>query len=186
MTGYCDYLFLLQPSDVVKHQIRYCKLKASQHIGGYKGMHATAHISICELGRKKPSFIKSYIDAVRDKIHSVPPVTLETNGFNFFAHADKHMTIYAAIKPTYKIDNWFALLKQQLNDRKPMVPHITVTRYINIDDFYKLWPELRLVGYQEKFTADRLTILQKETFKPNAKYEILEEIYFKNELKSRY
>ncbi|WP_345955902.1 2'-5' RNA ligase family protein [Mucilaginibacter sp. PAMB04168] len=186
MEGYYDYLFLLQPSDAVKEQIKHCKLKACEYIGHYQGMKATAHLSICEITRQKPHVIDSYLQTVKNKVNSIPPVNLEINGFDFFMHSNEHMTIYAAIKPTYKTDNWFALLKKLLNSKRPLTPHITVTRYIPVNDFYKLWPELRQVRYQDSFVANRLTILEKETFKPNAKYNIREEIYFKNELKAQY
>ncbi|MFD1258910.1 2'-5' RNA ligase family protein [Mucilaginibacter terrae] len=183
MESYYDYLFLLQPSEHVKKQINHCKFKASDYIGPYPGMKSTAHISIEDLTRQKPYVIKSLIDGVRNKIASMPPVTLQIDGFQFFTHNENYMTIYAAIKPTYKSDNWFSLLKKQLNSKTAITPHITVTKHIPVDAFYKLWSELRLVNYKETFTADRLTILQRETFKPNARYAIYEELHFKNELR---
>lgn len=186
MESYYDYLFLLQPSDHVKKQIGYCKFKATNYIGPYPGMKATAHISIENVTRQKPYVVKSLVDSVRHKIASMPPVTLQIDGFHFFTHNEDYMTIYAAIKPTYKTDNWFTLLKKQLNAKQSVTPHITVTKHIPVDAFYKLWTELRLVTYNETFTADRLTILQRETFKPDAKYIIYEELYFKNELSYRH
>jgi 2'-5' RNA ligase len=183
MESYYDYLFLLQPSDQVKQQIGHCKTKATEYIGPYPGMKSTAHISIEDLTRQKHYHIKSLIDSVRNKIASMPPITLQIDGFQFFTHNTDYMTIYAAIKPTYKTDNWFSLLKKQLHCKKPLTPHITVTRHIPVDAFYKLWSELRLVNYKDNFTADRLTILQRETFKPDARYSIYEELYFKNELR---
>ncbi|MDT3401544.1 2'-5' RNA ligase family protein [Mucilaginibacter terrae] len=183
MNDYNDYLFLLEPSDVVKKQVEHCKLKASEYIGTYPGVKGTAHLSICMLERQKPHIINSFIESIKNKINSMPPVTLQVNGFEYFVHGEDRMTIYAAIKPTFKSDNWFALLRKQLNTKKLITPHITVTKHITTDDFYKLWRELRLVPYKESFTVDKLTILVKETFKPNAKYDIYERLYFKNELK---
>lgn len=183
MESYYDYLFLLQPSENVKKQIGYWKVMAANHIGPYPGMKATAHISIENLTRQKPYFIKSLVDSMRNKITSMPPVTLQIDGFQFFTHTEDHMTIYAAIKPTYKTDNWFSLLKKQLNSKKDITPHITLTKHIPADAFYKLWSELRMVNYKETFTAEKLTILERETFKQNAKYTIYDELYFKNELR---
>jgi 2'-5' RNA ligase len=183
MESYNDYLFLLQPSEPVKQQISHCKVKATEYIGIYPGMKATAHVSITDLTRQKPYFIKTLVDSVRNKIASMPAVTLEIDGFRFFIHNEEYMTIYAAIKPTHKTDNWFTLLKKQLNCKRNVTPHITVTRHIPVDSFYKLWPQLRLFPYKETFTADKLTILERETFKPDAKYRIYEELYFENKLK---
>jgi len=182
MESYYNYLFLLQPSEMVKTQIGHCKFKASEYIGPYPGMKATAHVTIEDITRQKPYVIKSLLDVARNKISSMPPVMLQIDGFQFFTHNEGYMTIYAAIKPTNKTDNWFNLLKRQLNSKQIITPHITVTRHIPVDSFYKLWRELRLVNYKDTFTADKLTILEKETFKPNAKYRIFEELYFKNEL----
>jgi 2'-5' RNA ligase len=182
MESYYDYLFLLQPSEVIKKQIGHCKFRASNYIGPYPGMKATAHVSIEDLTRQKPYVVKSLINTVRNKIASMPPAMLQIDGFRFFTHNQDYMTIYAAIKPTYKTDNWFSLLKKQLNSKKPITPHITVTRHIPVDDFYKLWSQMRLLTYQENFTAEKLTILERETFKPNAKYRIYDELFFKNEL----
>jgi 2'-5' RNA ligase len=183
MESYNDYLFLLQPSDPVKQQIGHCKVKASDYIGIYPGMKSTAHVSIEELTRQKPYVIKSLLDSVRNKISGMPPVNLQIDGFQFFTHNEQYMTIYAAIKPTYKTDNWFLLLKKQLNAKRTITPHITVTRHIPVNSFYRLWPHLRVFPYKDTFTADRLTILERETFKPNAKYRIYEELYFENTLK---
>ena len=183
MTDYNDYLFLLEPSDEVKEQIRHYKLKAGEYIGQYPGMKSTAHLSICDISRQKPHIINTFIESVKNKVQSMPPVMLQINGFEYFVHGDDHMTIYAAIKPTYKTDNWFALLKKQLNIKKQITPHITVTKYIPADGFYKLWPELRLLPYKESFTVDKLTILVRETFKPNTRYEVYDRLYFKNQLK---
>jgi 2'-5' RNA ligase len=182
MESYYDYLFLLQPSEQVKKQIGYWKATAFKHIGNYPGMKATAHISIENLSRQKPYIMKSLIDSVRNKVASMPPVTLQIDGFEFFTHSENQMTIYAAIKPTYKTDNWFNLLKKQLHTKTNITPHITLTKNISADAFYSLWSELRLITYKETFTADRLTILERETFRPNSKYTIYDELYFKNEL----
>ena len=183
MESYYDYLFLLQTSEEVKKQIGHCKFKASDYIGPYPGMKSTAHVSIENLVRQKPYVVKSMVDMLRNKITSMPPVTLQIDGFHFFTHNESYMTIYAAIKPSYKTDNWFNLLKKQLNAKKHITPHITVTKHIPVDAFYKLWSELRLVSYKETFTAHKLTILQRETFRPNAKYSIYDELHFKNELR---
>jgi 2'-5' RNA ligase len=182
MESYYDYLFLLQTSEKVKKQVSEWKMKASECIGPYQGMKSSAHISIENITRQKPYVIKSMIDAVRNKINSMPPVTLQIDGFQFFTHSENCMTIYAAIKPTYKTDNWFNLLKKQLNCKKPVTPHITITKSISADSFYKLWSEMRLVSYQETFTADKLTVLERETFKSDSKYIIYDELHFKNQL----
>ncbi len=182
METYQDYLFLLQPSDTVKHQIRQCKLKASAYIGNYPGMKGTAHISLFNTHRQKPHVIGSFIEMLRRRIESMPPVTLDLEGFQFFVHGEKSVTIYARIKPSYRSDNWFELLKKQLRTKNELIPHITVTKAISYDSFFKLWPELRSVNYADTFTVNELTILARESLNPNTSYRILEKIPFKNQL----
>lgn len=182
METYQDYLFLLQPSETVKHQIQHCKLKASTYIGNYPGMKGTAHISLYSTPRKKPHVIGSFIDTLRRRIESMPPITLDLEGFQFFAHGAQAATIYAYLKPSYRTDNWFELLKQQFRTRGSFTPHITVTKNIPYDSFYKLWPIFRQVKYTDTFTVNELTILAKESLNPNTSYRILEKIPFKNQL----
>jgi 2'-5' RNA ligase len=184
MEIYQDYLFLLEPSDTVKQQIGHCKLKASDHIGIYPGMKRRAHISVINVVRQKPFFIKGFIDNIRSNIESMPEVTIEVEGFDFFVHGAVSATIYASIKPTYRTDNWFKLLREQLKMKRDFTPHITITKAIPFDDFYKLWPELRGLKYADSFTADRLTVLAKNSLKPHSIYEHIEDIYFKNKLKT--
>jgi 2'-5' RNA ligase len=178
MESYYDYLFLLQPSETVKKQIHHCKYKASNYIGPYLGMKSTAHITLEDITRQKPYIVKSLVDSARSRVARMPPIMLQIDGFHFFTHNEKYMTIYAGIRPTFKTDTWFNLLKNELKFKKPITPHITVTKHIPVDAFYKLWTELRLVDYKESFIADRLTILERETFKPNAKYKVYEELHF--------
>jgi len=184
MESYNDYLFLLQPSDAVKEQIANFKAIAAECIGPYVGMKSTAHISIEDITRQKPYVIKSLMDIARNKITGMPPVNIQIDGFSFFTHnKEEFMTVYAVIKPSNRTDNWFILLKKQLNSKRPITPHITVVKYIPVDSFYKLWPKFKALNYKNTFTIDRLTILERETFKPNAKYRIYEELYFENTLK---
>ncbi|MVN91215.1 2'-5' RNA ligase family protein [Mucilaginibacter aquatilis] len=182
MTDYKDYLFLLEPSEDVKNQIKHYKLKACEYIGTYPGVKGTAHVSLCYIERQKPHIVTTAINSFRNKVYGMPPVKLQVDGFSFFLHGNNSATIYAAIKPTQKTDNWFALLNKQLNVKATITPHITVTKAIPVDDFYKLWPHIRSVEYKDSFVVDKLTILARETFKPNARYEIYERLDFKNQL----
>lgn len=176
----CDYLFLLPATLPLKFKISCCKFLAGDIIGPYAGINHPAHLTIIELPNQDSYLVRSWIRQLRPKINSLPPVTFHINNFGLFEHGEESLTIYAAIKPTYKTDNWLDMLKQQLKTSKPTVPHITITKTISYDNFLQLWPVFRHKQLQEKFMADRLLILEKETFNPSSKWQIYETLYFKN------
>ena len=95
MESYMDYMFLLKPSEEVKHAISGCKLGVSKHIGPYVGMQGKAHISVFRKNRCKPYLVRPYIDQLKYKLATMPPVNIEVDGFWFFAHGSEKMTIYA-------------------------------------------------------------------------------------------
>jgi hypothetical protein len=185
MESYNDYMFLLKPSEPVKQVVKKCKEGVGEFIGPYAGMNGKAHISIFSKERCKPYLVRPYITSLKNKIASMPPVTIEIDGFSFFVHGPKKMTIYAQIKPSYKLDNWLELLKQQLDLKNlRLTPHITITKTIDIDSFYRVWPIFKYLNYKETFTVETLTILERETLNNRSKWMVYEELPFKNELRS--
>jgi len=181
MSAYKDYMFLLRPSALVNQQIKFFKEKAAAHIGVFPSLKSSAHISITEYTRQKPFMMEPALDMATKRIERMAPVQLQINGFNFFPHGEERMTIYAVIQPTYQTDKWFDTLSKQLQLKKKITPHITIARSIGIDAFYQLWPHFRPIAYKERFEVTQLTILERETFAPNKKWEIYREIPFKKD-----
>ncbi|MBS7563293.1 2'-5' RNA ligase family protein [Mucilaginibacter sp. Bleaf8] len=178
--NYADYLFLLPPNEHIKEKIAQYKQFAGNVIGSYPGMNATAHISVMHLYRQKPYFIKPFMETIRHGVVGTPAIILHVDGFQFFTHKDETMTIYAAIKPTYQTDNWFSGLKKKLKvGNQPFTPHLTILKTIPIDSFYKVWPLFKSQTYQDKFTVNRLFVLEKDSLNKQDRWKIHDEIAFR-------
>ncbi|QJD95140.1 2'-5' RNA ligase family protein [Mucilaginibacter robiniae] len=142
-------------------------------------MQTQAHLTIHEFSRKNPGHIQEFVQQLYPKINNMPPITFQIDNFSSFKHGEESRTLYAAIKPTYKTDNWLALFKQHLNVGEVITPHVTVAKNISIDQFLLLWPIFTNELFQEKFIADRLMILERESLKPDCKWKIYRELYFR-------
>lgn len=180
ITSYADYLFLLSPPENIKHEISRYKKASVKYIGEFGSMHTPAHITVNQLERQKPYIIDAAIENIEAKINAMPSVLLHLDGFKYFEHLHSKMTIYAYIRNTSAMENWFTLLRKNLNIKKALVPHITVVRNIPEVDFKKLWPNFKNKKLLEPFWLSELKILQRETFGTTAeKWEPYKTIQFK-------
>lgn len=185
MSGYCDYMLLLRPDEPVNARIAYYKAFAEGLIGNYPSARSTAHISIAQYIRRKPFVMRPAIDDLHPRLRTMKAVTLQINNFNFFVHKNDTFTIYAAIEPTYRGDNWFNTLAQHLHvNRKSFIPHLTIARAINENAFYKLWPQFKYMVFRQPFVIDNLTVLERETLNSYSKWSIYHEFKFESEAES--
>ncbi|MDN5289369.1 MAG: 2-5 ligase [Mucilaginibacter sp.] len=164
MTMYEDYLMLLSPPEGIKHEITRYKKASAKLIGNYKSMDSPAHISIQHLERQKPFMAETNIDRIEKDLNTLPPVLLHIDGFKYFTHLHNRMTIYAHIRITPSVDEWFTSIKRKLKIRKTIIPHITITRDISGNDFDQLWPNFRHKKLVEPFWVNELIMLKRETF----------------------
>jgi hypothetical protein len=164
MTGYNDFFMLLSPSDKVKAMVRNFKIDASDLIGMYDSIGSIAHISIMKKHRQRSFLTHPEITEFRKRLCLIPPVTLNINGFDHFNHGNEYRTIYARINQSPETTHWFKMLKQHLKIKEFMVPNITICRNIPVADFEKLWPHFKTLEFNDTFTVNHLTILQRETF----------------------
>lgn len=181
MTSYADYLFLLSPPDNVKNEIVRYKKASVKYIGEFTGVNSPAHITINQLDRQKPYMVDIAFERIENKLHAMPPVLLHMDGFKHFEHLHSKMTIYAYIRSTPAMEDWFSLLRKNLNIKKALVPHITVVRNIPEADYNKLWPNFKNKKLLEPFWIYELKVLQRESFGTTAgKWEPYKTIRFKN------
>lgn len=178
MKNYADFMILLSPPDQVKALVRDHKLHAAKIIGNYESMHSIAHISIKKMHRQKSFLTTPLILGLNIKLATIPPVTLTIDGFDYFNHGEDFKTIYAKISSTPEITQWFKTLKKHLNIKEFMVPHITIARNIPVSDFNQLWPHFKALKWNENFTVNELTVLEKETFAPFAKWNLFTTLPF--------
>jgi 2'-5' RNA ligase len=177
---YEDYLMLLTPPEEIKHEITRYKKASAKLIGNYKSMDSPAHISILHLERQKPFMAETNINQIEKSLNTLPPVLLHIDGFKYFTHLHGRMTIYAHIRITPSVDEWFTSLKKKLKIRKTIIPHITITRDIPGNDFDLLWPNFRHKKLVEPFWANELTMLKRETFAPSPQWTPFKVFEFKS------
>jgi len=177
---YEDYLMLLSPPAIIKHEIARYKKASARLIGEYKSMDAPAHISILHMERQKPFMADKNIILMEQSLNQLPPVLLHWDGFGYFTHLHNRMTIYGNIRGTPATDEWFSQLKKKLKIKKHIVPHLTVTRNIPEHDFNTLWPHFRHKKIVKPFWINALTVVKRDTFDAYAKWEFFKAFQFKN------
>ncbi|MEO7212243.1 2'-5' RNA ligase family protein [Mucilaginibacter sp.] len=181
MNGYSDYLFLLTPPENIRHEVARYKKASVKYIGDFGSMNSPAHITINQLERQKPYMIDAAFERMESTLQAMPPVLLHMDGFKHFEHLHSKNTIYAYIRSTPATENWFALLRKNLNVKKAVVPHITVVRNVPEADFTKLWPNFKHKKLLEPFWISELKILQRESFgTTHGKWKTYKTIPFKN------
>jgi 2'-5' RNA ligase len=180
MYMYEDYLLLLSPPEAIKQEISRYKRASAKLIGNYKSMDSPAHISIQHLERQKPFMAEKNLNLIETALNELPPVLLHLDGFKYFSHLHSRVTIYAHIRITPAVDEWFTQLKRKLSIRKGIVPHITVTRDIAGPDFERLWPNFRHKKLVEPFWVRELVMLKRETFAHEPQWQHFKVFEFKN------
>lgn len=162
MEAYKDYMILLSPPANIHEQVKKYKQAAHRLIGDFEGLHSKAHISLKRLHRQKPFWTEPLFEKLEKELSLIEPVTLQLNGFATFLPTD-YTTIYAAIKSTPEMEDWFKRLRKCLNEKKA-VPHITIARQVPNELARKLWPKFKDRPWHEEFEVKHLTLLQRETF----------------------
>lgn len=124
--------------------------------------------------------IDTLITILQCKISTIPSIDIKIDGFEYFVHANDLMTIYASVKSDMLTDSWFKLVRKQLNLKGDFVPHITVTKTIHIDSFFKLWPTFNYLPFQMSFMPESVSVLERYSGLPGAAWQLRKEIYSDN------
>lgn len=177
MEAYKDYMMILSPPAHITGLVKKFKQASERLIGEFEGMHSKAHISLKRLHRQKPFWTEPLFDQIEKELSLIEPVTLQLNGFAHFLPTD-FTTIYAAILSTPAMEDWFKRVRSCLNEKKA-VPHITIARQVPNDKARKLWPKFKNRSWNDAFVADKLTILQKETFGYDKTWKHFKDIHFR-------
>jgi 2'-5' RNA ligase len=187
MQAYADYLMIISPPEHIIKEINRYKRASVNTIGHFEGMHSAAHITITHQTRCKPFFAQPAINRMEQKLCTMPPIELQLNSFDFFDHGETTKTIYAEIKRSERVDNWFKLLISQMGIKvKHFVPHIPIARNIPITSFKKLWANFENRSWEESFKVNSLTILHRDTFVEYCEWRVYKELFFTNRLKEMF
>ena len=125
---YKDYLIILSPPANIAQQVTKFKQASARLIGDFEGMHGKAHITLKVMPRQKTFWTEPLFEQLEKELSLIEPFTLQINGFATFLPTD-FTTIYAAIKSTPEMEDWFKRLRKCLNEKKA-VPHITIARQV--------------------------------------------------------
>ncbi|MGZ3946046.1 MAG: 2'-5' RNA ligase family protein [Mucilaginibacter sp.] len=177
METYKDYIIILSPPMHIAEKVKQFKLAAQRLIGEFEGMYSKAHISLKRLHRQKPFWTEPLFEKLDKQLSLMEPFTLQINGFATFLPTD-YTTIYAAIRSTPEMEDWFKRLRQCLNEKKA-VPHITIARQVPNDKAKKLWPKFKDRPWDEHFEVKYLTILERETYGYDQTWQVFKQIPFR-------
>jgi len=183
-TGYKDYLIILSPPDCINEQVKKFKQASERLIGDFESRHSRAHITMKTMRRQKPFWTEPMFERFEKELSLIEPLVLQINGFAHFLPTD-FTTIYAAIKSTPEMEDWFKRLRKCLDEKKS-VPHITIARQIPDVLAKKLWPKFKDRPWDDEFEVDRLTILHRETFGGSKHWEKFREIRFRGNADYNY
>jgi 2'-5' RNA ligase len=177
MKDYTDYMILLSPPASISDQVKKLKQSSARLIGDFESMHSKAHISMKRLTRQKPFWTEPLFDKLEKELSLLEPAALQLNGFATFLPTD-FTTIYAAIKSTPAMEDWFKRLRKCLDEKKS-VPHITIARQVPNGLAKPLWKKFKDRQWNEEFEIKQLTILQRETFGYDKTWKPFREIRFR-------
>jgi 2'-5' RNA ligase len=177
MKDYTDYMILLSPPANISDNIKKFKQSSARLIGDFESMHSKAHISMKRLTRQKPFWTEPLIDKLEKELSLLEPAVLQLNGFATFLPTD-FTTIYAAIKSTPAMEDWFKRLRKCLDEKKS-VPHITIARQVPNELAKPLWKKFKDRQWNEEFEIKQLTILQRETFGHDKTWKPFRQIRFR-------
>jgi len=161
----------------IAQKVKRFKEASFRLIGDFESYHSKAHISLKRLHRQKPFWTEPLFEKLEKQLSLMEPFTLQINGFATFLPTD-YTTIYAAIRSTPEMEDWFKRLRQCLNEKKA-VPHITIARQVPNDKAKKLWPKFKDRPWDECFEVKYLTILERETYGYDQTWQVYKSIPFR-------
>ena len=179
METYSDYLILLSLPEKINEQVKKFRKSSARLIGDFEGMYGRAHITMKRLIRQKPFSTRQLFTQMEKELSLLEPITLQINGFATFLPTD-FTTIYAAIRSSPAMEDWFKRLRKSLQEKKS-VPHITIARQIPNEKVKKLWPKFKERLWNDEFEVKRLTILRRESYGHEKIWRHFQDIPFKGD-----
>jgi 2'-5' RNA ligase len=174
-----DHMIILNLPKIIKDHVKLYKHGAGEFIGNYASLNSTAHISLSHTQKLSLEVADTYTKLLQRKINNMSSINLTINGFKYFVHSNDLTTIYANIQSCSATECWFNTLRMHLNlNNNSFVPHITITKTIPVDSFYKLWPQFKLANFITSFVPASVAVLEREHRSANYKWNLRNELYF--------
>ncbi|GAB3931754.1 2'-5' RNA ligase family protein [Mucilaginibacter myungsuensis] len=183
METYTDYLMLLELPKNLMYDIGRYKRASARVIGNFPGLDSAAHISLNHRHRCKPNIERHGISQIGEKLAMITPMQLQVYNFKYFTHGDTGYTIYACIVMNEQTQRWFKAVQNSLGMvQKITIPHITIVKNISPEKFQLLWPKFAQSKFSSGFIADKLTVLERETYVQQSRWKRYKDFKFGEKL----
>jgi len=184
MASFTDYLMVITPAPEVMMQIERYKQATIRSIGHFEGMYSPGHIIISRQNRCMSCLAVNAFEEMQNRMMTMAPGILNISGFDYSINAFNGVTVYAVIKQNPKTKYWFNVLKANMRFKIDNTnPKIIIAENIPVSAFQKLWPKIQEKPLNISFTANSLTILQRDTYVEYCEWKIYRELFFKNRQK---
>jgi hypothetical protein len=152
-----ELYFIIAPPRHILSDVSVLKDDVHYLIGHkYDDMRSKAHIP---LFKYKDRYANDMIRFVESKAVEFEPFNVLLKDFGFFLNGTKR-TVYMDIVYKSPIQEIFNKL---VKEDESFVPHITIAKNLDEDQFLRCWPYLKGLRYgNQYFHCDRITVLMKQ------------------------
>jgi hypothetical protein len=153
-----EFFYLLAPSKSITDFVEDVKANVEATLS-YKleNHYSKAHVSLM---KDSQPHAESFLYDVDSKMRSVRPFTVSVKNLNVLVQENEKRTIYLDI--VYKTPIWEIM--ETLTGREiDFNPKITVVENLEIDDFIRVWRNLKKISFSGEFRCNHLTVLRKHT-----------------------
>lgn len=172
-----EYSFLIDPSDMVKADIRALKEALNMEVPiGDKNMLSIPHISLLKI-----HFVNNdqfMIDHLTETLAKMEAFTVKLSGVNFFTHGRKSNSLYVPIANAAPIKVLFEKLLTSFRLKKANInPHLTLAKEIPSSAFSKI-KSIQAYSYFGEFNCQEISLLKKRV-NVNERYTLVTSISLK-------
>lgn len=151
-----ELFFIISPPKNVIDYVATLKNHVKSAIGhSFEDEFSKAHISLFKYRHEHPERVLYQVDT---KVSTVNPFHVYIKNLNFFTDGPSKRTIYLEIVYKNPICDIFQNITGQ---ESGFLPHITIAKDLEINDFIAAWTSLKNLSYSEYFKCDHITVLKK-------------------------
>lgn|SRR5690606_7792528 len=151
-----ELYFIIAPPRHILSDVAVLKDDVHYLIGhGFEDQRSKGHIP---LFRYNDKYFREMVRFVEAKAADFKPFNILLKDFGVFQNGTKR-TIYMDIIYKSPIQEIFGKL---VKEDPSFVPHITIARNLEVEDYLRCWPYLKGLRYgNQHFLCDRITVLEK-------------------------
>ncbi len=154
-----ELFFIIAPPKNVTDYVATLKSHVKSAIGhDFEDEFSKAHISLFKYKHEYPERVLYQVD---NMVSTINPFHVYIKNLNFFTHGTAR-TIYLEIVYKNPICDIFQNISGQ---ESGFLPHITIAKNLDINDFIAAWTSLKNLSYSDYFKCDHITVLKKATRK---------------------